>query len=124
MTPPDAQKLIDIRKRGLVPDCPVIVSFVGEVPQMDTIHIYPRSGVVYDWRFMDGLEVYVVVGEKTDAEHCIKSLHELRGCTSPYVGVVDADRRLVSFVVNLNPPILMECKPDCDLWQQFFEDES
>lgn len=124
MTPPGAQKLIDIRKRRLVPDCPVIVSFVGNVPCMDTLHIYPKSGGVYEWSFMAGLDAYVVVGEKTDAEHCIKSLHELRGGMSPYVGVVDADRRLVSFIVSLNPTMLMECKPECDWWQQFFGGES
>lgn len=119
-TPPGAQKLIDLRKSGLVPDCPVIVTYVGEVPHIDALHIYPKSGVAYDWCFMTGLQAYVIVDSKTDAENCIKKLCECG--LAAHLGICDVDRKQVSFIVKLNPPILMECKPECDWWQQFFGD--
>lgn len=120
--PRGAQALIDLRKAGKVPDCPVVVSFVGDPGLFDAVHIYPRPGTRYDWGFMAGLEAYVMVRSNTDAEDCIKALHELRKeWNAPYVLVCDVDRQQVAFVVQLNPPDMMHCTHSSEWWLQFFE---
>ena len=58
MIPLNAQSLIDLRLRGLVPELPVLVSLVGRL-EFTNVTLYADAGVSIGWRMLAGLEVEV-----------------------------------------------------------------
>lgn len=55
--PNGAQRIIDLRMRGVVPDDLVIVSLVGPLPDGNPLIL--ADGSDYDWRFLRGLRVCI-----------------------------------------------------------------
>lgn len=62
--PLNAQSLIDLRMRGVVPNLPVLVSFVGPLNDFTNVTLLGQSAGAYDWHCIAGLEVEVFVSRK------------------------------------------------------------
>lgn len=86
-----------MRKAGTIkPGETVIASFIGSTNFAEP-HVFCGSGVRYDWRFLRGLQVAIVVKPGIDAQHAMRSVFEL---TEPYPTLVDVERQVVGSLVD------------------------
>lgn len=102
--PHGAHPIAQARQRGLKPADGVLVSFVGPTP-WQAHHVFAESGKRYDWSWSDGLQIHVVLKPGIDATDAINNLFDPFN-TEHLLGVIDIERKAVSFVVTMNPPTL------------------
>lgn len=117
--PRGAQQLIDLRRSRMRPADPVLVSFVGALPEYDAAQVFPVPGVRYDWGFMEDLHAHVVVEPGIDAEETIDALAEV---CRPYVGVIDIQRKQVAFVLAF-PGRIWQAERGSMWWREWFSEE-
>ena len=88
----------------------MIVSFVGETDWPNP-HVYADSGVPYDWRFLAGLDVFIVTKPGIDASDAIRGIYAVLLLTSGigYPQLIDIERKQAACVIG-NRPVR--------LWQQ------
>lgn len=73
MTPEGADKIIAARVNGLRPADAVIVSMVGAV-KTDNPVVHAKPGIVYDWRWVRGLEVLLYFRDEDDWPNTAKDI--------------------------------------------------
>ena len=101
-------------------DEPLFVSFVGDIPWPSPT-VYCDSGSRYDWAFLAGLLVFVVVRAGTDASgapSAILANSDVAG--KGYPMLVDLDQREVACIVHGRPIQLWQMKREHPVWQQLF----
>ena len=74
--PRGASKLIDMRKRGVVPDVPILVSLIGPL-RHGNVTLIAEHDRNYDWRSVAGLEVEVFVNRFVPWQSVLLVLREL-----------------------------------------------
>lgn len=102
--PSGAQPIAEARQRGQKPAEGIFVSYVGLTP-WDAHHVLPEPGKLYDWSWGLGLQIHIVVKPGIDAKDAIHNLYD------PFnpdwlLGIIDIERKAVSFVLSMNPPKL------------------
>jgi hypothetical protein len=60
-----AQPILDARLKGMKPSGMILVSLVGEVPTPNHV-VHAKAGTDYDWRWVHGLDVALVVDDSVD----------------------------------------------------------
>lgn len=112
--PPGAHEVAELRKRGIKPSA--IVAFDGQRTGFDlAAHVFPVEGVRYDWKFLSGCEVHVVVAPGIDAEAVIRAVAEV---CAPYLGVVDTQQKKIAYVVENGK--LWQLRTGSAQWQEWF----
>lgn len=115
--PRNAQSIIDARMKGLRPDAPVFVSYVGNLPVTNTA-VYADSGKRYDWRFLRGLTVFIAVSAGVDASDAMRGAwNEM---AMDYPTVIDYERQQLACVVTVKPLQLWQVKRHSNIWQEHF----
>lgn len=74
--PRNAWPIADARAAGRRPKDGVIVSFVGSVDFVNPV-VYAEPGQRYDWAFLLGLDVLVLVKAGQDIGHALRSIHPI-----------------------------------------------
>lgn len=69
----NAQPILDARLRGLKPAELVLVSMVGHIDSENHV-VRAIPGTAYDWRWVRGLELVMVVGERCDWADTLKAI--------------------------------------------------
>ena len=115
--PRNAQSILDVRLRGLRPDAPVFVSYVGSLPVPNPT-VYADSGQRYDWRFLRGLTVYIAVSAGIDASDAMRGAYA--EMDSDYPTVIDYERQQLACVVMTMPLQLWQVQRHSQLWQEHF----
>lgn len=118
--PRNAWPIARARAEGMRPAGMVVVSLVGDVPWPETT-VYAEPGKRYDWRFLAGLPVAIVVRPGIEA---LRTIAEIFDLTVPlrggYPWLVDIERRQLSSVVESSPLKLWPTKRGGDYWQGWF----
>lgn len=109
--PRNASAIAAARQGGLRPAKPIVVSYVGDTP-WDNPTVYADSGQRYDWSWAKDLEVQIVVKPGVDATDAVDSLFD--PFATSYLGLIDIERKHVSFVVSLDPPVLWPMRDTTD----------
>jgi hypothetical protein len=65
MIAPGAEKIIKARMAGMRPADPVVVSLIGPYA-VDNPTVIPEPGKQYDWRWVKGLEVALLIASSVD----------------------------------------------------------
>lgn len=90
------QILLARQHRGVRPDRPVIVSFVGDTG-FDGPHVFPDPGVEYDWRFLFDLPAIVAVKPGID---CLPALRGVFAEARLYPTLVDVELQSAASVID------------------------
>jgi len=72
--PRNAAALIEMRMKGVVPDLPVLVSFVGALPEFTNVVLQANAGESFDWRPVAGLNIEVFASSSTPFADLLRSL--------------------------------------------------
>lgn len=112
--PTGANEVAELRKRGIKPSA--IVAFDGQRTGFDlAAHVFPVEGVRYDWKFLSGCEVHVVVAPGIDAEAVIRAIEAV---CAPYLGVVDTKRKSLAYIVPGGK--LWQVRRGSEQWKEWF----
>lgn len=76
MIPRNGQSLLDLRKRGVVPELPVLVSLVGDL-DFTNVTLYADAGASLDWRGVCGLEVEVFTSTAVAFPKLLRTLADI-----------------------------------------------
>jgi hypothetical protein len=74
--PRNAQSLVDLRMRGLVPELPVLVS-LGERLDFSNVTLYADPGVRYGWRMLAGLETEIFTSLSAPFQKLLRTLADI-----------------------------------------------
>lgn len=116
MLPRNAQAIIDARAQGLKPAESVVVSFVGDT-DFPGPHVYAEPATRYDWRFVTGLHVAIIVRPGIAAAHAMRSIFEV---AMLYPTLIDIDRKQLAYIVEASPLKLWPRQFGGYDWQQVF----
>ena len=116
MLPRGARSIVEARLKGLRPADPVVVSFVGSVP-WDNPTVYADAGASYDWRFLLGLPVMVVVKRGVQARDSLHAIFEMAGL---YPTLVDIEAKKAASVITAKPLRLLAFPKHHPGWQELF----
>lgn len=111
LIPTNAQKIIDLRKRGYKPDEMIIVSLVGKIDELNHV-IYADYRKSYDWKFLAGLEVCIFASSAVDYAKTLKSIGMIK---TRFLALWDVDR-LEGAEFWRFPSVESVCKPK-ELWE-------
>jgi len=101
MLPRNASQILLARQRdGMRPDLPVIVSFVGSLPEYENPKVFADPGVDYDWRFLFDLEVLIVVRPGIDCKAAIEAIFAVARL---YPTLVDIERKSAASILETKP---------------------
>lgn len=124
MHPRNAGQIIGLKARDAMPEC-VVVSFVGQT-DIGHPHVFPESGVEYDWGFLGGAHVVVAVKPGINARHALSAVFDAVTDapewtpSAPYPSLIDTERQQLSMIVGTRPLALWHVKRDTDLWNTYF----
>lgn len=117
--PPGARQIVEARQSGHKPELGVVVSFVGST-DLDGPHVYPRSGEVYDWRFLRDLQVSIVVKRGVDAADAMRKIFAETMPTTGYPWILDLEAKHVSYLHNTKPRRSSRINPNSQAYRSFF----
>lgn len=117
--PSGARAIVKARTAGQKPADGVIVSFVGQT-DLEGHHVFARSGEVYDWRFLRGLDVSIVVKAGVDARDAMRRIFSETLPTTGYPWIVDTERKELAYLVRTKPMEIRRIRPGSETWQGFF----
>ena len=84
----NAQKIVELRKRGYKPNEMIIVSLVGKVDELNhTIFANPK--LEYDWEWCKGLEVCIFASSAVD---WLKTVDSISKVNPAFLALWDIDR--------------------------------
>lgn len=120
MHPRNAGQIIGLKSRDSMPEC-VVVSFVGQT-DIAHPHVFPESGVEYDWEFLRGAHVVVAVKPGINARHALGAIYDAKGDNplAPYPSLIDTERQQLSMIVGARPLALWHVKRETELWNTYF----
>lgn len=96
--PRNARAVVDlIARKKLKYGSRVVVSFVGDTPIQDAPHVYADSGRRYDWSFLFGLQVEIVVRPGVDCAHAVAAIFDQ---AQLYPTIIDYESQVVGSVVE------------------------
>ena len=85
----NAQKIVELRKRGYKPDEMILVSLVGKIDELNHT-VYAIAKNEYDWKWCRGLDICVYASSGVDWFQTIKAIAD----TKPrYLAIWDVDRK-------------------------------
>lgn len=121
--PPGSTRLLAMREVGRAPEGPVIASFIGHTG-FGNLHVYPKSGVTYDWSCTRGLAVHIRLRPGINAMPALASIfNEWEAAADPllsYPAVIDHDLKQVAFLVGA-PAMTWPVKAGSPTWHEFFD---
>jgi len=88
--PLNAQSLVDLRMRGVVPELPVLLSFVGPLNDFTNVTLIADAARSYEWRCIQGLEVEVFVSRSVLMGDVLRQLADIAAAVP--------DRMVLTFV--------------------------
>ena len=98
----------------------LFVSFVGDT-EWSNPTVYCDSGKRYDWGFLAGQEVVVVVKAGTDPKDALSRILERSDTIRVgYPILLDIEMQELSCVVHGTPVDLWQTRRGSELWQQYF----
>ena len=90
MIPYGSAEILQLRKDGKRPADMVLVSLAGAVRGESNPVVYPGNHD-YDWRFLRGLQVTVLINAETPAEKSRKVIREIEAVEPAYLGLVERE---------------------------------
>lgn len=89
MIPNGAQRIIDVRKKGMRPAEMVLVSLIGRINELNPT-VYASAKKDYDWSWLRGLQVCIYTTPEADWRSVARSIASQK---PSFLGLWDADRR-------------------------------
>ncbi len=85
----NAQKILDLRKRGYKPDEMILVSLVGRIDELNhTVYAVAKND--YDWSWCRGLDICVYASSSVD---WLKTINAIARNKTRFLAVWDIDRK-------------------------------
>lgn len=90
--PYGAAEILDLRKAGKRPAEMVLVSLIGSLREINPV-VIARPETRYDWRFLAGLDVLLVVSLKIEPAAIARVVAAIQSVIPNYFGTWFADRQ-------------------------------
>lgn len=105
--PRNASSIVRGRERGVRPADPVVISFVGDTG-WENPHVYADSGEVYDWSFLIGLRVLIVVKPGIECQQTIRDIFAACSVYRDRLGMfyptlIDIESQTVASIFEVHP---------------------
>lgn len=118
--PLNAKRVVaDIAQRGVDVIDPLIVSFVGWT-KFSNPHVFPLSGIAYDWKWTRGLETRIFTRPGIDCQLTMARIFMQSDLRKGYPALIDVERRTVGYIVGVHPIRLMRVKEGGAAWNAYF----
>lgn len=117
MTPRGSDAILQARMAGNRPADPVVVSFAGDTGWANP-HVFAEPGVEYDWRFLVGLPVYIVVKPGIECREAIRAIYAQ---AELYPTLVDIEAQTAASVIDDKPLRLWPIYRAGSRWKDIFQ---
>ncbi len=91
--PYGAAEIVAVRGQGKKPADMVLVSLVGPLREQNPV-VVAKPGREYDWRFLVGLDVLLVVSTATEPSAVRRAVEEILAVGTEYFGVWFSDKQV------------------------------
>ena len=118
--PRGAQPIVESLRRGEAWQGDVVVSFTGQRTPFDALHVFPARGAAHDWRWINGLHVWVIAAAGAGDD---EAMSEIAWRCRPFAGLVDTGLKAVAHLVSCghgDAPKVWQAQQDSPDWQAWF----
>lgn len=119
--PPNAMRAIEAKAiAGADGIDPVIASFVDRT-RFSNLHVYPRPGVAYDWRWTRGTEMRIFTRPGIDCMFSMVRIFREADLMQGYPMLVDIENQVIAYIVGDSPITFWRLKSGGPTWKAIFE---